>query len=67
MHAQGGLPIPASKYIDQPYALGEAWTTAWSKDEISEVLAARWLEEKILELGPGTWLPHRRAGGAGGA
>jgi putrescine aminotransferase len=51
MHAQGGLPIPGIVHIGQPnYALhgrgmGEA--------EFG-LAAAGWLEEKIVELGPGT-------------
>ncbi|HRD84650.1 MAG TPA: aspartate aminotransferase family protein [Rubrivivax sp.] len=49
MHAQGGLPIPGIVHIGQPYAfeLGQGM----SRDEFG-LVAARWLEEKILELGP---------------
>ena len=49
MHAQGGLPIPGIVHIGQPYAfeLGQGM----SRDEFG-LVAARWLEEKILDLGP---------------
>ncbi len=50
MHAQGGLPIPGIVHIEQPY-----WWThgrSMSKDEFGHV-AAGWLEEKILDVGPG--------------
>jgi len=49
MHAQGGLPIPGIVHIGQPY-----WHEngkGLSRDEFG-LVAARWLEEKILELGP---------------
>jgi putrescine aminotransferase len=49
MHAQGGLPIPGIVHIEQPYwyELGRSM----SKDEFG-LVAARWLEAKILEVGP---------------
>jgi putrescine aminotransferase len=48
MHAQGGLPIPGIVHIEQPYyALHGA---GLSKDEFG-LVAARWLEDKIRELG----------------
>jgi putrescine aminotransferase len=49
MHAQGGLPIPGIVHIEQPYwfANGRGMTPA----EFG-LHAARWLEEKIQELGP---------------
>ncbi|MBT9485947.1 MAG: aspartate aminotransferase family protein [Rubrivivax sp.] len=49
MHAQGGLPIPGIVHIQQPYwyELGRSM----SKDEFG-LVAARWLEEKILAVGP---------------
>jgi len=49
MHAQGGLPIPGIVHIEQPYwyELGRAM----SRDEFG-LVAARWLEDKILALGP---------------
>ena len=49
MHAQGGLPIPDIVHIGQPY---------WYGSDRSEtpaafgLRAARWLEDKILEVGP---------------
>jgi putrescine aminotransferase len=50
MHAQGGLPIPGIVHIGQPnYAeAGQGMSEA----EFG-LHAAGWLEEKILELGPG--------------
>jgi putrescine aminotransferase len=49
MHAQGGLPIPNITHIQQPYYFehGQGMT----KDEFG-IVAARWLEEKILAVGP---------------
>jgi putrescine aminotransferase len=49
MHAQGGLPIPGIVHIEQPYwyELGRSM----SKDDFG-LVAARWLEARILELGP---------------
>jgi putrescine aminotransferase len=50
MHAQGGLPIPGIAHIEQPFwhELGRDL----SREEFG-LKAARWLEEKILELGAG--------------
>ncbi len=50
MHAQGGLPIPGIVHIEQPFwhELGRNL----SREEFG-LKAARWLEEKILELGAG--------------
>ncbi|GAB3404859.1 aspartate aminotransferase family protein [Massilia agilis] len=50
MHAQGGLPIPGIVHIGQPnYAEhGQGMSEAQFG-----IKAAGWLEEKILELGPG--------------
>lgn len=50
MHAQGGLPIPDITHIEQPYwyELGRSM----SRDEFG-MLAAGWLEQKILEVGAG--------------
>jgi putrescine aminotransferase len=49
MHAQAGLPIPGIVHIGQPnYAEADP---AMSEAEFG-LLAAGWLEEKILELGP---------------
>ena len=51
MHAQGGLPIPGIVHIQQPYwwdyGRGQGLTR-----EAFGLQAARWLEEKILALGP---------------
>ncbi|MBV8605573.1 MAG: aspartate aminotransferase family protein [Pelomonas sp.] len=49
MHAQGGLPIPDIVHIEQPhwYELGRAHSR-----EAFGLIAAGWLEAKILELGP---------------
>jgi putrescine aminotransferase len=50
MHAQGGLPIPGIAHIGQPHYAdhGHGMTEA----EFG-LAAAGWLEQKILELGPG--------------
>jgi putrescine aminotransferase len=49
MHAQGALPLPGFEHIDQPHfaELGRGMNEA----EFG-LLAAGWLEEKILALGP---------------
>ena len=49
MHAQGGLPIPDIEHIEQPFwfELGRGL----SRDDFG-LKAARWLEEKIVEIGP---------------
>lgn len=49
MHAQSGLPIPGVAHIRQPYWFGEGGDL--DPDEFG-LVAARALEEKILELGP---------------
>lgn len=48
MHAQGGLPIPGIVHIEQPYwwELGRTL----SREDFG-LVAARWLERKINELG----------------
>jgi putrescine aminotransferase len=48
MHAQGGLPIPGIVHIEQPFwfELGRGM----GRDEFG-VQAARWLEDKIAEVG----------------
>ena len=48
MHAQGGLPIPGIVHIQQPYWWEHG--RGMSRDEFG-VVAARWLEDKILEVG----------------
>lgn len=49
MHEQGGLPIPGIVHIRQPYWYGEGGEL--SPEEFG-LLAARALEQKILEVGP---------------
>jgi putrescine---pyruvate transaminase len=49
MHAQGGLPIPGIVHIEQPFAWAHG--RGQSKDDFG-LQAARWLEAKILEVGP---------------
>jgi putrescine aminotransferase len=50
MHAQGDLPIPGIVHIEQPYY----WEHARAGEGREEfgLRAARWLEDKILEIGP---------------
>jgi putrescine aminotransferase len=48
MHAQGGLPIPGIVHIDQPYSWEHG--RGMDRDEFG-IVAARWLEDKILEVG----------------
>ncbi len=51
MHAQGDLPIPNITHIEQPY-----WFELHQPGESPEAFglrAAGWLEQKILEVGPG--------------
>src|SRR5574343_1808858 len=50
MHAQGDLPIPNITHIEQPYYFENA-RPGESKADFG-IRAARWLEEKILEVGP---------------
>ncbi|BCO27157.1 putrescine--pyruvate aminotransferase [Rhodoferax lithotrophicus] len=50
MHAQGDLPIPNITHIDQPYFFENA-LPGETADEFG-VRAARWLEDKILAVGP---------------
>jgi len=51
MHAQGGLPIPGIVHIEQPYWWEHGRPAGLSRDEFG-LVAARWLEDKLLELGP---------------
>jgi putrescine---pyruvate transaminase len=53
MHAQGGLPIPGIVHIDQPHhwAHRDGAAKGLSREEFG-IVAARWLEERILALGP---------------
>ena len=50
MHAQGDLPIPNITHIEQPYFYDNG-LPGESADEFG-VRAARWLEDKILAIGP---------------
>ena len=50
MHAQGDLPIPNITHIQQPY-FHELAEPGESKEAFG-LRAARWLEAKILEVGP---------------
>ena len=50
MHAQGDLPIPNITHIEQPYFF-ENGLPGETADEFG-FRAARWLEEKILAIGP---------------
>jgi putrescine aminotransferase len=50
MHAQGDLPIPDITHIGQPYFFENALPGESEAD--FGLRAARWLEDKILELGP---------------
>ena len=51
MHAQGGLPIPGISHIEQPYwwELGRCQGLG---REAFGLVAAGWLEERILAVGP---------------
>jgi len=49
MHAQGGLPIPGIVHIEQPYAFEHG--KGLGSDDFGRV-AAGWLEQKLLEIGP---------------
>jgi putrescine aminotransferase len=51
MHAQGGLPIPGIVHIEQPYWWEHGRPAGLTRDAFG-LLAARWLEAKILEVGP---------------
>jgi putrescine aminotransferase len=51
MHAQGGLPIPGIEHIEQPYWWEHGRPRGLSRDDFGR-LAASWLEERILALGP---------------
>ncbi|MFM2057687.1 MAG: hypothetical protein RLY71_2072 [Pseudomonadota bacterium] len=53
MHEQGGLPIPDITHIDQPHWLEYVTRhgAGLSREEFG-LVAAGWLEQKILEVGP---------------
>ncbi len=50
MHAQGGLPIPGIQHIEQPYWWDHGRTQGLTRSEFG-LVAARWLEERILAIG----------------
>ncbi|WP_332813820.1 aspartate aminotransferase family protein [Ramlibacter sp.] len=52
MHRQGGLPLPGIVHIDQPHywAHRDGAAKGLGRDAFG-VVAARWLEEKIAEIG----------------
>jgi putrescine---pyruvate transaminase len=50
MHEQGGLPIPGITHIEQPYWWDHGRSQGLTPDEFG-VVAARWLEDRILQLG----------------
>ena len=52
MHAQGGLPIPGIVHIEQPYWWQHGRPLGLSRDQFG-LVAARWLEQKIEEIGAG--------------
>ena len=52
MHAQGGLPIPDIVHIEQPYWYELGRPQGLSREAFG-LQAAGWLEQKILEVGPG--------------
>ena len=53
MHAQGGLPIPGIVHIDQPFAFGfESGNGRTTDRDAFGLEAARWLEAKIVSIGP---------------
>ena len=51
MHAQGGLPIPGIVHIGQPYWWPHGRVQGLTREQFG-LVAAGWLEDKILELGP---------------
>ncbi|MBN8507644.1 MAG: aspartate aminotransferase family protein [Burkholderiales bacterium] len=51
MHAQGGLPIPGIVHIEQPHWWQHGRTQGLDREAFG-LQAARWLEDKILEVGP---------------
>jgi len=50
MHAQGGLPIPGIVHIEQPYWWEHGRPAGLTRDEFG-LVAARWLEDEILQVG----------------
>ena len=50
MHAQGGLPIPGIVHIEQPHWWEHGRPKSLSREDFG-LVAAGWLEDKILETG----------------
>ena len=50
MHAQGGLPIPGIVHIEQPHWWEHGRVQGLDREAFG-LAAARWLEDKILEVG----------------
>jgi putrescine aminotransferase len=50
MHAQGGLPIPGIVHIGQPHWWEHGRVQGTDREDFG-LVAARWLEEKIIEIG----------------
>ncbi len=50
MHAQGGLPIPGIVHIEQPHWWELGRTQGLEREDFG-LLAAKWLEDKIAEIG----------------
>ena len=50
MHAQGGLPIPGITHIQQPHWWEQGRESGLDREAFG-LVAAGWLEQKILELG----------------
>jgi putrescine---pyruvate transaminase len=50
MHAQGGLPIPGIVHIEQPYWWEHGRKLGLGRDDFG-IVAARWLDDKIAEVG----------------
>ena len=51
MHAQGGLPIPGIEHIEQPYWWDFGRPLGHTHEHFG-LVAARWLEDRILAIGP---------------
>ncbi len=51
MHAQGGLPIPGIVHVEQPYWWEYGRPQGLSREAFG-LQTARWVEDKILEIGP---------------
>jgi putrescine aminotransferase len=51
MHAQGGLPIPDITHIEQPHWWEHGRPKGLSREDFG-LVAAGWLEDRIVEIGP---------------